>query len=57
MKKLIQLQKILEENYKQYISGEITEKEYLTQVKPIDEAIGKLEMATLQGTPALRGSS
>ncbi len=51
------MQKMLEESYKQYISGEITEKEYLIRVKPIDEAIGKLEMSTLQDTPALRGSS
>jgi hypothetical protein len=45
------LQKMLEENYKLYKSGEISEKEYLTRVKPIDEAIGKLEMATLRDTP------
>ncbi len=45
------LQKMLEENYKLYKSGEISEKEYLTRVKPIDEAIGELEMATLRGTP------
>ena len=47
------LQKILQENYKLYISGEITEKEYLTRIKPIDQAIDKIEMATLlQDTPA-----
>ena len=57
MKKLSRLQKILEEHYLHYQLGEITEKEYLIRVKPIDEAIGKLEMATLQGTPAWRGSS
>ena len=45
------LQKMLEAHYGQYRSGEITEKEYLSLVKPIDEAIGNLEMATLQGTP------
>ena len=49
--KLMQLQKELEAQYKRYHSGEITEKEYLTIVKPIDEAIGNLEMATLRGTP------
>ncbi len=57
MKELAQLQKMLKEHYKHYQLGKISEIEYLTQVKPIDEAIGKLEMATLQGTPALRGSS
>ncbi len=57
MKKLSQLQKILEEHYLHYQRGKINEKEYLIRVKPIDEAIGKLEMSTLQGTPALTGSS
>lgn len=50
------MQKILKENYQQYIYGEITEKEYLYRIKPIDEEIGKLEMATLQDTPALKES-
>ena len=45
------LQKMLEEYYGQYRSGEITEKEYLILIKPIDEAIGNLEMATLRDTP------
>ena len=48
---LMFLKKILEKNYKLYKSGKISEKEYLIRVKPIDEAIGKLEMATLRGTP------
>ena len=48
---------MLEVNYEQYRSGEISEKEYLNQIKPIDESIDKPEMATLQGIPALRGSS
>ena len=51
------MQKMLEENYNQYISGEITQKEYLIRIKPIDEEIGNLEMATLQDTLVLRGSS
>ena len=51
------MQKMLEENYKQYITGEITEKEYLIRIKPIDQAIDKLEISTLQDTPALKGSS
>ena len=57
MKKLSQLQKILEEHYRHYKLGKITEKEYLTRVKPIDQQIGELEMATLQDTPALKGTS
>ena len=48
------MQKMLEENYKQYISGEIPQKEYLIRIKPIDEAIGKLEVSTLQDIPALK---
>ena len=47
---------MLEENYNQYISGEISQKEYLIRIKPIDEEIGNLEMATLQDTFVLRGS-
>ncbi len=45
------LQKQLEAYYEEYRLGEITKKEYLILVKPIDEAIGNLEMATLQDTP------
>lgn len=51
------MQKMLEEYYKQYGSGEITQKEYLIRIKPIDKEIGKLEMATLRDTPALKVSS
>jgi len=50
------MQKMLKENYKQYINGEITEQEYIRRIKPIDEAIGKLEMATLQDIPVLKES-
>ena len=55
--KLQQLQKILMDEYNSYRAGVISEKEYLIRAKPIDEAIGNLEMATLRGTPALRGLS
>ena len=48
------LQQMLEEYYGQYRSGEITQKEYLILIKPIDQAIDNLEMATLQDIPALR---
>lgn len=57
MKKLLRLQKMLEEEYQRYKLGMITQKEYLVCVKPIDKEIGKIEMSTLQGIPALRGSS
>ena len=51
------LQKKLEEEYKRYRSGKITEKEYLERAKPIDKAIGNLEMAILRGTLAAQRSS
>lgn len=57
MKKLLQLQKMLEEAYREYKLGETTQEEYLVRVKPIDQEISKIEMSTLQGTPALKGSS
>jgi len=50
------MQKMLEENYKQYINGEITEQEYIRRIKPIDESIEKLEMATLQDILVLKES-
>jgi hypothetical protein len=51
------LQKMLEEYYRQYRSGEISEKEYCIRAKPLDEEIGRLEMSTLRDTPVLKGSS
>jgi hypothetical protein len=51
------MQKMLDENYQLYISQQITEKEYLRRIKPIDEAIDKQEMAILQDTLALKESS
>ena len=42
------MQKMLEENYKLYTSHQITEEEYLIRIKPIDEAIEKLEMKMLE---------
>ena len=49
--KLQQLQKMLMDEYLSYRAGTISEKEYLARARPIDEAIGKLEMATLRDTP------
>ncbi len=54
---LKQLQKSLTDEYISYKAGVISEIEYCARAKPIDEAISKLEMATLQDTLALRGSS
>ena len=42
------MQKMLDENYKLYISHQITEEEYLIRIKPIDESIAKMEMKTLE---------
>ena len=42
------MQKMLDENYKLYMSGQITEEEYLIRIKPIDESIAKMEMKTLE---------
>ena len=50
-KELHQLNKTLMDEYLSYRAGEITEKKYRNRAKPLDEAIGKLEMATLRGTP------
>ncbi len=57
MKKLVELQKMLKENYRQYRSEKITKQEYLVNIKPIDQEISELEMSTLQDIPALRESS
>ncbi len=54
---LQQLQKMLMKEYILYKQGLISEKEYLIRVKPIDMAIGKLEMATLQDTLVLSEAS
>ena len=50
------MQKMLRENYHLYVSGDISEYEYLVRIKPIDKEIGRLETSTLQGNPALRVS-
>ena len=47
-------QKELEAQYRQYRSGKISEQEYLERIKPIDMAIGELEMSTLQDMSVLR---
>jgi hypothetical protein len=47
------MQKMLEENYKLYISDKITEEEYLIRIKPIDESIGKMEMKIMESRVVL----
>ena len=47
----------LEKHYRFYSSGEISEKEYLHAIRPIDKAIGESEMSMLQDSPALKESS
>ncbi len=54
--KLYLLQKKLEAEYHSYRQGFISEKEYCARAKPIDMAISKIEMSTLQGTFVLKGS-
>lgn len=44
------LHRKLMREYITYKQGDITRKEYLIRVKPLDIEIAKLEMATLQGT-------
>ena len=56
-RKLYLLQKKLEAEYYNYKQGSISEKEYCSRVKPIDRSIGKLEIATLQGSPVLKAAS
>ena len=55
--KLLQWQRKLVKEYSSYRQGLISEKEYLARAKPIDKAIGKLEMSTLQGTLAYKAAS
>ncbi len=41
------LQKCLQIQYEYYKRGEITERQYLTRIKPIDRAIDNMELASL----------
>jgi len=51
------LQKNLMSEYVAYRKGDISKKEYLIRAKPIDREIERMEMSTLQGKSALKGSS
>ena len=51
---LKRLQKKLEEQYRFYGLGIISEEEYLKRAKPLDTAIGELEMATLSDILVLK---
>ena len=55
--KLTILRNKLTQEYHAYREGFISQQEYLKRIKPIDQAIDNIEMSTLQGTLALRGSS
>jgi len=55
--KLDTLHQNLMSEYMAYKKGDISQKEYLYRAKPIDCEIEKIEMFTLQGRAALRGSS
>ncbi len=54
---LTHLQKHMQVYYLAYKRGTLTEEEYLSRIKPIDQAIDNIEMSTLQDTLVLRGSS
>ncbi len=56
-KELYLLQKILENEYFLYKRGFISESEYICRAKPVDMAIGNLEMSNLLGTLALKEAS
>ncbi len=51
-KKMKELQQQIMQAYHQYQKGYISKKEYCLRVKPLDDEVAKIEMATLQGTPA-----
>ena len=54
--KLVTLHQNLMGEYMAYKNGDITQEEYLMRVKPLDIEIGKIEMATLQGSLVLEES-
>ena len=54
---LQELQGKLEAHYARYAAGEISQEEYLRRIKPLDEAIDNMEMATLRNTPAWKRRS
>jgi len=54
---LQRLHKVLEEHYSLYRRGVICEKIYLEAIRPIDKAIGEVEMAIFQNTSSLTKSS
>ena len=50
------LHRSLMHEYMAYKQGKITQQEYLERAKPIDSDIMKMEMSTLPGMTALKGS-
>ncbi len=51
------LRKVLMSEYLLYKEGKISEKEYCIRAKPLDMAIGELEMAILQDSLVWKESS
>ena len=54
---LTTLHRQMDEHYRFYKLGKISEKEYLDVIRPMDEAIGEMEIAMLQDSSVLKGSS
>jgi CHAT domain-containing protein len=50
------IQKSIEHIYRQYSDKLLNQKQYLALIKPIDQAIDQLEMATLLDTPVLKAT-
>ncbi len=57
MRDLGLLYSILEMYYVLYTEEVISQKQYLSYIKPIDKAIDKIEISILQGNPVPRESS
>jgi hypothetical protein len=54
---LSHLQQMMQGHYALFQSGIISEKEYLTVIKPLDQAIDTVEMSTLKGYLASKEAS
>jgi len=54
MPKLTALHHMQMKCYAAYREGDITIETYLAQMKPVDEAIARMEMATLRGIPGVK---
>lgn len=50
---LLALYAQLNVEYRLYMKGSISEREYCLRARPIDQAIAQLELSTLRGSPVL----